>query len=118
MAHVHAPSKFDKMLLVWVKRYASINEVPNTVRFKVMQTARDRARIKCMWWALAVTISSCGLMMVSGRRAMEQGDSVEKRNLMWHKVYNETNEIKSNNIFTSPETLGMKKTKDGYKTDL
>lgn len=38
---------------------------------------------------IALTFIGCGIMIVSGRKAAERGESVQKMNQEWHKEYNE-----------------------------
>lgn len=38
---------------------------------------------------MALTLFGCILMIISGRKAAERGESVLKMNQEWHKEYNE-----------------------------
>lgn len=53
-----------------------------------MERARNRFRIKIANWMMAATAFGCILMIYSGKKAAERGESVSKYNLDWHKEYN------------------------------
>ena len=46
-------------------------------------------RIKVANILMAFTAIGCVMMIISGKKAAERGESVTQQNLNWHKEYNE-----------------------------
>lgn len=40
-------------------------------------------------YMMLATVIGCIFMVISGKKAQERGDTVQKMNLDWHKEYNE-----------------------------
>lgn len=76
-------------MLVFAKRYKSIEEVPNFVSQEKMERVRNQVRIKIANYMMIATAIGCIVMVISGKKAQERGESVAKMNLDWHKEYNE-----------------------------
>lgn len=53
-----------------------------------MERANNRVRIRGANIMMLLTAIGCVVMIVSGKKAAESGDSVQKQNLDWHKQYN------------------------------
>ncbi|XP_050094380.1 UPF0389 protein CG9231 [Anopheles aquasalis] len=88
-AHTHAPNNLEKRMLVFTKRYKSIDEVPNFVSQEKMERVRNQVRIKVANYMMIATAIGCIIMVISGKKAQERGESVSQMNLDWHKEYNE-----------------------------
>lgn len=56
---------------------------------EVMEKARNRIRIRVANIMMALTAIACVFMIMSGKKAAERGESVQKENLDWHKEYNQ-----------------------------
>uniref|UniRef100_A0A1B6CS84 Uncharacterized protein n=1 Tax=Clastoptera arizonana TaxID=38151 RepID=A0A1B6CS84_9HEMI len=82
-------SKFNKILLVMSGRYKKMSEVPESVSFESMHKARNKVRIRVANYFMGAIVIGCVWMVISGKKAAESGESVEKMNLDWHKEYNE-----------------------------
>lgn len=54
-----------------------------------MEKTRNRIRIRVSNVMMLLTGLGCILMVMSGKKAKERGESVQKTNLDWHKEYNE-----------------------------
>lgn len=54
----------------------------------VMERCRNQVRIKIANYMMLATAIGCVIMIVSGKRAQERGETVQKMNLDWHKEYN------------------------------
>lgn len=54
-----------------------------------MEKARNRIRIRLANIMMALTAIGCVFMVISGKKAAERGETVQKQNLDWHKEYNE-----------------------------
>jgi Protein of unknown function (DUF1075) len=53
-----------------------------------MERARNKIRIKLANIMMAVTAVGCLIMVFSGKKAQERGETVQKKNLEWHEEYN------------------------------
>ena len=52
-----------------------------------MEKTRNRMRIKISNYMMVFTVFGCIIMIWSGKKAVENGESVTKMNLEWHKEY-------------------------------
>lgn len=104
-------SNLDKKILVWTKKFKTIDEIPADIRWTITITqwccilpyaifhssaqaldkARNQFRIKVCNYMIVGTIIACLVTVISGKKAQARGESVVKQNLDWHKEYNETN---------------------------
>lgn len=57
-------------------------------RHETLDRARDRFRVKVCIYMMIATLIGCIIMIVSGKRAAERGESVSKSNMEWHREYN------------------------------
>lgn len=56
---------------------------------EVMERSRNRIRIRLANIMIVATIFGCVVMVISGKAAQGRGESLTKRNLEWHKKFNE-----------------------------
>uniref|UniRef100_A0A2M4AU23 Putative conserved plasma membrane protein n=1 Tax=Anopheles triannulatus TaxID=58253 RepID=A0A2M4AU23_9DIPT len=103
--HTHAPNNLEKRMLVFTKRYKSIDEVPNFVSQEKMERVRNQVRIKVANYMMIATAIGCIIMVISGKKAQERGESVSQMNLDWHKEYNE----KARAEYEASQAAGAKK---------
>lgn len=101
---MHQVTNFDKRILVWVKRYSSIADVPNTVTYVslnnllyfyftkclfnregCMQAARSKARIKSCNYMIIVATIGCICAALTGKRQAAQGESIFKQREEWYQ---------------------------------
>lgn len=54
-----------------------------------MERSRNRIRIRLANIMIVATVIGCVLMVISGKAAQGRGESLTKRNLEWHKKFNE-----------------------------
>lgn len=55
-----------------------------------MEKARNRARIRLANYMMLATAFACLMMIISGKKAAERGETVQKANIEWHRrVYEE-----------------------------
>ncbi|XP_059615522.1 UPF0389 protein CG9231 isoform X2 [Phlebotomus argentipes] len=80
----YKPDNFDKRVLVWAKKYKSIEDVPNYVSREEMEKSRSKTRIRLSNWMILGTLLGCIIMVYSGKQAAERGESVSKMSLDWH----------------------------------
>ncbi|XP_053676236.1 UPF0389 protein CG9231 [Anopheles nili] len=88
-SHTHSPNSLEKRMLVFAKRYKSVDEVPNFISQEKMERVRNQVRIKIANYMMIATAIGCIVMVISGKKAQERGESVAQMNLDWHKEYNE-----------------------------
>ncbi|KAF5294612.1 hypothetical protein FQR65_LT10718 [Abscondita terminalis] len=82
-------NNFEKRLLVWMKKYKHVDDIPAFVAPETMEKARSWARVRISNYTIVLTLIGCGVMIYSGKQARERGESLHKRNLEWHKNFNE-----------------------------
>ncbi|XP_011137964.1 protein FAM162A [Harpegnathos saltator] len=83
--HMYRVTNFDKRILVWVKRYPSIAEVPEKVTVDCLLTARSKARIKTCNYMIVVTIIGCIIAAFLGKRQAERGENLFKMRQDWYE---------------------------------
>lgn len=88
-ADTHKVNNLEKRFLVWTKKFKSIEEVPTYIAPEIMEKTRNKIRIRVANIMMAGTLVICLLVAISGKRARDSGDSVQKRNLDWHKQLKE-----------------------------
>lgn len=54
-----------------------------------MEKARNRTRIRVSNIMMVLTALGCIIMVMSGKKAHESGESVQKSNIDWHREYKE-----------------------------
>lgn len=60
-----------------------------------MERANNKARIRIANIMMLLTVIACIAMVISGKKASEDGESVQQRNLDWHKQYNQPQQPKN-----------------------
>ncbi|XP_058835082.1 UPF0389 protein CG9231 [Topomyia yanbarensis] len=88
-SRTHSPNQLEKRMLVFTKKYKSIDEIPALINQDVMERCRNQVRIKVANYMMIGTVIGCILMIITGKKAQERGDTIQKMNLDWHKEYNE-----------------------------
>ncbi|XP_012526899.1 UPF0389 protein CG9231 [Monomorium pharaonis] len=82
-SRMYPVTNFDKRILVWVKRYPSVADVPNNVTEDCMLAARSKARIKTCHYMIVITLIGCLGAAILGKRAAASGDSLFKQREEW-----------------------------------
>ncbi|XP_076239853.1 protein FAM162A [Calliopsis andreniformis] len=75
-APVRHVTNFDRRLLVWVKRYPSMDQVPDRVTLECMQKAHTRARIKVCNMMIVFAIIGFILSSMQGKREIASGRNI------------------------------------------
>uniref|UniRef100_A0A0A9X4I1 UPF0389 protein CG9231 n=1 Tax=Lygus hesperus TaxID=30085 RepID=A0A0A9X4I1_LYGHE len=83
---MYAVSNFDRRLLVWVGRYKTKEEVPQSVPVETIERAKNKGRIKFCNYMIVGTIIGCVFMAWSGKQAAKRGESLHQMNLDWHQA--------------------------------
>ncbi|KAF8764060.1 UPF0389 protein CG9231-like [Argiope bruennichi] len=84
----HRPNLLEKYLLVWMKKYPSVAEVPKYVTPDLMEKVRNKSRIKLNIIFCFITAFVCIIMVYRGKKAAERGESLRKMNIQWHEEQN------------------------------
>ncbi|XP_077591885.1 protein FAM162B [Stigmatopora nigra] len=77
----YRPSEFDKKMLLWSGRYNTTDQIPELVSFEMLNTARNRVRVKACYIMMIATIGGCLLMVVLGKRAAARNESLTGQNM-------------------------------------
>ncbi|XP_063590105.1 UPF0389 protein GA21628-like [Penaeus indicus] len=85
----HRINRFEKFLMVWGGKYKSMVDVPDFVSQDSLERARNKARIKINLLMGLATLIGCFFMILSGKKAQREGQSVVKMNEEWHKKMRE-----------------------------
>ncbi|KAM4662758.1 protein FAM162B-like [Discoglossus pictus] len=75
------PSDFDKKVLMWTGRYKKQEDIPAYVSCEVISAARSKLRIRICYAMIGGTILGCIIMVVSGKRAIKEDNTLLRRNL-------------------------------------
>ncbi|KAI1299335.1 putative UPF0389 protein [Halotydeus destructor] len=89
----YSPSNLERRILVWYKKFPSVEEVPNHVSLATMEKVKSKARIHLN--LVLVGIFSVGFFVTAlqGRKARDAGHTVEKLNIDWHRQYNDPSNV-------------------------
>lgn len=89
IGHYITPSTFQKRILVFAKKYENMDAIPIQVPSDKWNKARDVARVKVSNYAIVLTLVGALGMIISGKNAAIQGESVEEMRMQWHRDYEE-----------------------------
>jgi hypothetical protein len=81
----HRTSNIEKKMLVWTKKYPSVDKVPNFVSQAEMERARNKVRIYGTGYMMLATLIICGIIMYISKQEVRSGESWAKQNMEWHK---------------------------------
>lgn len=78
------PSAMDKKYLIWTGRYKTVDQIPELVSSEKIDAARNKVRVKACYVMMALTIASCLLIVLQGKRAAGRqkslvGENMEKK---------------------------------------
>lgn len=82
---MYAPTNIDKRMLVWVKRYPSMTEVPSQVTLDCMLQARSKVRVRVCNIMMVVSLIGFLVAAISGKREVASGNTLFKRNQDWQE---------------------------------
>ncbi|XP_043961375.1 protein FAM162B [Gambusia affinis] len=77
----YRPSNLDKKMLLWVGRFKSAEQIPETVSYEMLDNARNKIRVKAAYLMMALTIGACVLMVVMGKKAAGRNETLTSYNL-------------------------------------
>ncbi|KAM0728871.1 UPF0389 protein [Formica fusca] len=84
-SRMHRVTNFDKRMLVWVKRYPSIADVPRDITVDCLLAARSKARIKACNYMIVGTLIGCIGSVILGKRQAAKGETLTKQREDWLK---------------------------------
>ncbi|XP_053603947.1 UPF0389 protein CG9231 [Plodia interpunctella] len=94
MSSRYRPSEFQKIILVWTKKFKSKEEIPTFVSADLIERSRSEARIKIANILMVLTALASFGAILNGKAAAKRGESVHQMNLDWHKQYDQEYEKK------------------------
>ncbi|XP_069559680.1 protein FAM162B [Brachyistius frenatus] len=75
------PSDLDKKILIWSGRFKSADQIPEMVSFEMIDSARNKFRVKMAYVMMGVTIGACLVMVILGKKAVSRNDSLAGQNM-------------------------------------
>ncbi|XP_070157418.1 UPF0389 protein CG9231 isoform X2 [Polyergus mexicanus] len=84
-SRMHRVTNFDKRMLVWVKRYPNIADVPRDITVDCLLAARSKARIKACNYMIIGTLIGCIGSVILGKRQAAKGETLAKQREDWLK---------------------------------
>lgn len=77
----HRPTNFEKKILVWGGRFKKDSDIPEFVSYEMVDSAKSKVRVKFSVVMMLMTIMGCIFMVISGKKAAKQQESLAKMNL-------------------------------------
>ncbi|KAM3935833.1 protein FAM162A [Leptodactylus fuscus] len=77
----HRPTDFEKKILIWGGRFKSESDIPELVSYEMVDAAKSKVRVKFSVLMMLLTIMGCITMVISGKQAAKQQESLSKINL-------------------------------------
>ncbi|XP_067402050.1 protein FAM162A isoform X1 [Emydura macquarii macquarii] len=77
----HKPSDWEKKVLLWSGRFKKADDIPEIVSHELLDSARNKLRVKISYVMIALTILGCIVMVIKGKRAAERHESLATQNL-------------------------------------
>ncbi|XP_033178669.1 protein FAM162B isoform X1 [Bombus impatiens] len=79
-----ALSNLDKRILVWVKRYPSLDQVPDYVSYQCIHHAHTKARIRICFVMMFLAIVICLSAVMIGKRDVAAGKNIATERMKWY----------------------------------
>ncbi|XP_003706630.1 protein FAM162B [Megachile rotundata] len=94
---LHTCTNLDKKILVWVKRFPSLAEVPDQVTIDCMQKAHTKARVRVCFILMGISIAAFIGSVIMGKRDVASGKNILTERLKYYeKVREQANAEKQN----------------------
>ncbi|XP_014870819.1 protein FAM162B [Poecilia latipinna] len=77
----YRPSNMDKKMLVWTGRFKSAEQIPETLSYETIDSARNKIRVKVAYMMMVLTLGACVLMVIMGKKAAGRNESLTAYNL-------------------------------------
>ncbi|XP_034174069.1 UPF0389 protein CG9231 isoform X1 [Osmia lignaria lignaria] len=85
----HTVTNFDKRILVWVKRYPSMDQVPDRVSIDCIQKAHAIARVRGCLLMTVLAIIGFMVSIYIGKKETSGGKNIMTERLKWYKQMEE-----------------------------
>lgn len=82
---MHTVSNFDRRVLVWVKRFPSMDAVPKQVSRNCIVQAQTKARIRVCNLMMVFAVIGFIVSIISGKREAAAGNTVSKQREEWYE---------------------------------
>ncbi|XP_029452306.1 protein FAM162B isoform X1 [Rhinatrema bivittatum] len=73
----YQPSRFDKKVLLWTRRFRAEEDIPATIPMEMLDSARNKARIKACYIMIGISVIACFAMIASGCCSPRVSDKLE-----------------------------------------
>uniref|UniRef100_A0A663LZS8 Family with sequence similarity 162 member B n=1 Tax=Athene cunicularia TaxID=194338 RepID=A0A663LZS8_ATHCN len=77
----YKPSKFDKKILLWTRRFKTEEEIPSRIPPEMLDRARNKARVKACYIMIGLSIVACFAVIASAKKAAARHESLTSWNL-------------------------------------
>ncbi|XP_024135304.1 protein FAM162B [Oryzias melastigma] len=77
----YKPTDWDKKIFLWSGRFKSVDQIPETVSFEMIDSARNKLRVKAAYVMMAATIAACGVMVFMGKQALSRNETLTAYNM-------------------------------------
>ncbi|RVE58816.1 hypothetical protein OJAV_G00197570 [Oryzias javanicus] len=77
----YKPTDWDKKIFLWSGRFKSVDQIPETVSFEMIDSARNKLRVKAAYVMMAATIAACGVMVFLGKQALKRNETLTAYNM-------------------------------------
>ncbi|XP_076628825.1 UPF0389 protein CG9231 [Colletes latitarsis] len=81
--HMHTPTAMDKRILVWVKRYPSIDAIPKQITYDCIQRAHTMARIRVCNYLIIFALVGFMFSIWSGKKDVASGKHIISDRMNW-----------------------------------
>ncbi|XP_063812899.1 protein FAM162A isoform X2 [Pseudophryne corroboree] len=77
----HKPTDFEKKMLLWGGRFKRESDIPEFVSHDMVDAAKSKVRVKFAVFMMLLTILGCIGMVISGKQAAKQNQTLANMNL-------------------------------------
>uniref|UniRef100_A0A8C8VKJ6 Family with sequence similarity 162 member A n=1 Tax=Pelusios castaneus TaxID=367368 RepID=A0A8C8VKJ6_9SAUR len=77
----YKPSDWEKKILLWSGRFKKADEIPETVSHELVDTAKNKLRVRISYGMIVLTILGCIVMIIRGKQAVKRHESLITQNL-------------------------------------
>lgn len=86
---MYVPNNLEKKFLIWTGKYKNPKDIPPMISAGVMERVRSKIRIRLANIMIISTVFGCIIMVISGKKARNEGISLTRQNLEWHYKFKE-----------------------------
>ncbi|XP_003227340.1 protein FAM162A [Anolis carolinensis] len=77
----HKPTEREKRMLLWTGRYKKAEDIPESVSFEMIDSAKNKIRVQMSYLMIGLTIVGCIIMVISGKQAVGRHESLTSQNM-------------------------------------